>query len=96
MNKSCVEAATKKEWKKQLTQLQDLLQHNGDNKHVSVITQKKGKILLSRRSKDTSLHYGPCPKCNMWFYLNVSIVKHQETWAAFRDINPQKNTLIRQ
>ena len=55
MIKSCVDAATKKEWEKQLIQLQDLLQHNGDNKHnVSVIAQKEEEILLQR---DTELHY---------------------------------------
>ena len=99
MIKSCVDAATKKAWEKQLTQLQDLLRHNGDNKHnVSVIAQKEGEILLSRRSKDISFHcgdYGPCPSCNMWLHLNVSIVKHQQTCAAFKNINLQRDTLIR-
>ena len=100
MIKSCVDAATKKEWEKQLTRLQDLLRHSGDNKHnVCVIAQKEGEILLSRRSKDTSFHcgdYGPCPSCNMWLHLNVPIVKHQQTCVAFKNINLQRDTLIRQ
>ena len=72
--------------------------YKGDNIHnIKVIKQKKGELLIYRRSKDSKFHasdFGPCPSCCMWLQLNVSITKHQNTCVAFKSVKLQKDTLI--
>ena len=67
----CRNPETKKGWQQQLHQLQDLLRYKGDNIHnIKVIKQKKGELLIYRRSKDSKFHasnFGPCPSCCMWY-----------------------------
>ena len=65
-----------------------LLRLKGNHYHnISVLDEKNGEIILSRRSNDKHFdlaQYGPCPNCYDWIKLS-SLKRHQKKCPADRE-----------
>ena len=86
---------------KELKDLQAIIRYEGDHLHnKTVIEQKRGELLLSRRTQEKEFRhsdYGPCPSCQLWLCLDSTLAKHQTVCVAAKGdptTRVMKSTLV--
>ncbi|MES9884350.1 MAG: hypothetical protein ABW185_26180, partial [Sedimenticola sp.] len=77
----------------------NLLRNKGDNLHnLKVLKHKQGELLVKRRTTNNEKFslddYGPCPNCEEWFLLRMSLTNHQKVCPAKKEEEFHKGTTM--